>query len=147
MTQQLWWPELIQTKYRICQLSLLVIFSSENLKWEVANPGFTLWILNFQKNLRNKLWENQFISYSQFKMVVSKTFSLWSWISTYFLAQEIIFEGIKTNPDPSKVYFCVIKKLMIEWEKFESEAAGKLMCSMTYDGSRVRKNNSSFYGH
>ena len=30
---------------------------------------------------------------------------------------------------------------MIEWEKCESEASGKLMCALTYDGSRVRKNN------
>ena len=30
---------------------------------------------------------------------------------------------------------------MIEWEKCESETAGKLMCGLTYDGSRVRKNN------
>ena len=30
---------------------------------------------------------------------------------------------------------------MIEWEKCESEASGKLMCSMTYDGSHVKKDN------
>ena len=30
---------------------------------------------------------------------------------------------------------------MIEWEKSESEAAGKLMCTMISDGSNIRKDN------
>ena len=30
---------------------------------------------------------------------------------------------------------------MIEWEKCESEAAGKLMCTMISDGSNIRKDN------
>ena len=73
------------------------------------------------------------------------------------LANEITFEGIKSRPtrDENRTdisFFCVIRKLMIEWddskatEDSNSEASGKLMCAIVNksDGDNKRKNQFIF---
>ena len=66
-----------------------------------------------------------------------------------FPAKEITFEGIQARPESSNVsYYCVIRKLMIEWDASEAfnEASAKLMFTSLNSDDGIRNNHfiSSF---
>ena len=66
------------------------------------------------------------------------------YFSSFILANKITFNPEITYSIDEKSYYCVIQKLMIEWEASEAltEASGKLMCTMAKRDERVIKKNN-----
>ena len=132
-----------------------MIFSSENQKIMGGNQS-SFYFVDFE--FPKKPAQHTIRKTIDFRQVIQKNRKFYQnrseiiLISSYFLAKEIIFEGFKAKPNPTETYFCVVKKLLIEWEDCSpklypeigqslAEAAGKLVCTKTREGSNIKKDH------